>query len=107
MREEARRRLAYAIARAAGRTRTTIFTYETGKFTHMSGGPSSFFDYDTSTHFTDRFDYQTGSHWSFRVDRERFAGFNYGEGHHFSGNIQGSTINLFDYGSGSWHRYLV
>jgi hypothetical protein len=107
MREEARRRLAFAIAKAAGRNKTTVYSYETGRYTHIAGGPITFFDCETSTHFTDRYDYETGSHWSFRIDCDRFTGFDYGDGQHFSGTIRDGAIHIYDYGNGTWHRYMV
>ena len=107
MTEEARRRLAYAIARMSGRQSSSIYSYHTGSHVSMSGSPTSYYDYQSGSYFTNNYDYETGFHWSFTVSESAFTGYNYGSGDHFSGSIKGGAIAFFDYGTGAWYNYTA
>lgn len=107
MDEPTRRKLAYAVAREAGGSAGSVYSYDDCGHTHMSGAGSSMYDYGSRSHFSKSYDYGRGAHWSFKVSGDKFSGYDYGFGHHFSGTIRGRNISIYDYGDGRHHSYTV
>lgn len=107
MNEDARRRIAFAAAKATGAHGGSVYSYSAGRHTHMSGSRGSYYDHTSGSHFSDSYDYGSGSHWNIKIQGNRFSGYHYGSGDHFSGSIRNGAIELYDYGDGSWHTYKV
>ena len=107
MTEEAKRRLAYAIARASGSTGNSIYSYDAGLYYHMSGISGSYFDYTSGSHFTDQYDYKSGGHWNYRLQQGQFTGYDYSSGHHFTGSVKSGLVSFYDYGCGRWSSFKV
>src|SRR5689334_1877585 len=107
MKEEARRKIAFAAAAAAGARGSSIYSYTAGGHTNMGGSDGSYYDHDSGSHFSDTYDYGSGSHWSINIQGESFSGYHYGSGDHFSGTVCDGCVQLYDYGDGSWHNYQV
>lgn len=107
MNEDARRKIAYAVASSAGRRGGSVYSYSAGRHVSMSGSRGSYYDYDSGSHFSETYDYGAGSHWDIKVNGDRFSGYHYGSGSHFSGTIRNGSVQLYDNGDGSWHTYAV
>lgn len=107
MTEEAKRRIAFAVARATGKNGNSIYSFNSSQYTSMSGSGSSFYDYSSGSHFSNSYDYGTGSHWQIKVENEKFSGFHYGDSAHFSGTVKDGSISFFDYSDSSWSSFKV
>lgn len=108
MKEEVRRAIAFAAAtRINGAARSAIYSYENGRYSHMS--PT--YDYDTGAHISSTggglYHYGTNSHISFSVNGQNFSGYDYDSGHHYTGQVSGNTVQLYDYGEGQYFTYSL
>jgi hypothetical protein len=108
MREEIRRAVAYAAAaHIRGSVPSTIYSYERGRYTHMT--PT--YDYEAGAHITRNsagfYHYGTSSHISFSVNGPKFSGYDYESGHHYTGQISGNKVQLYDYGEARYFTYAV
>ena len=107
MNEETRRRIAFAIARARGRTGSSVYSYTAGRHSNMSGTGGSYYDHESGSHFSDNYDHGLGAHWNYSLNGDGFSGYHHAHGHHFSGSIHNGSVQLYDHGDGSWHTYQV
>lgn len=108
MKEEIRRAVAFAAAtHINGSAASAIFSYERGRYTHMT----STYDYNARAHISrgggGLYHYGINSHISFSVNGRRFSGYDYDSGHHYTGNVSGHTVQLYDYGEGRYYSYSV
>jgi hypothetical protein len=108
MREEIRRAVAYAAAaHIRGSVPSTIYSYERGRYTHMT--PT--YDYEAGAPITRNsagfYHYGTSSHISFSVNGPKFSGYDYESGHHYTGQISGNKVQLYDYGEARYFTYAV
>lgn len=108
MNEETRRAIAYmAATRINGSARSAIYSYERGRYTHMS----SSYDYEAGAHISRTggglYHYGTNSHISFSVKGRNFSGYDYHSGHHYTGQVSGNSVQLYDYGEGRYFSYAV
>lgn len=107
MDDATRRKIAFTVAKKIGAGRSSIYSYNTGSHTHMSGNGKSMYDYGSGSHFSDSYDYGRGAHWNLKLSGEKFSGYDYGFGHHFSGRIRGRNVSIYDYGTGQHYSYTV
>lgn len=108
MKEEIRRAVAYAAAtRINGSARSAIYSYESGRHSHMT----QTYDYDAGAHISRSgsglYHYGTSSHISFKVNGQNFSGYDYDSGHHYTGQVSGSSVRIYDYGEGRYFSYSV
>jgi hypothetical protein len=113
MKDEARAAVA-AIVRAAvtGRSISSIFDYDAGKYRTFSGtasGSVNLYDYDRGVYVTGSlhslYDYGHGEYISLKIEGNHFSGFDYGSRNNFTGTLSGNMVEIYDFDTGQHYQY--
>jgi len=91
----------------AGVARGSVYSFDAGDHTHMSGSSGSFFDHSSGSHFSKTYDFGRGAHWNISLNGNRFSGYDHGFGDHFSGMINGQNVSIYDHGTGSHYNFTA
>lgn len=113
---ETRRAVAYIAGRlVSGKSSSAIYDYQVGNHSSFSGSVDgnrvSVYDQSRSCHLTGApsslYDYGGNHHIQLNVQGQRFSGYDYGSSGHFNGRVNGKSISLYDYEHGSHFDYSI
>ncbi|MGE0530405.1 MAG: hypothetical protein AB7G40_07320 [Hyphomonadaceae bacterium] len=108
MKEEIRRAVVQsAAARISGKSPTSVFSYDQGKYSFVNDT----YDYDAGSHISQSsngfYQYNLGAHVTLSVSGKNFTGYDYESGSHFSGSVNGGSVSIYDYNEGRYFSYSV